>query len=378
MPKQQRFKTKYQGVYFINGEAANGGIEKVYYIRYLKNRKYVEEKAGRQFRDDMTAARAAIIRAKRINGEKTNNQIRSDQKEKELAADNRWTIGRLWDAYQKAKPYLKGWRTYESGYRKHVGPRFGHKTTDEVTVEEVNQFRFDLEKTLSPQSVKHQLVLLRRIVNYGVSSGYCLGFQFKINIPTVSNETTEDLTAEELERLFQTIAADKNVTAGRVMLLALFSGLRKMEMFRLKWSDIDFDQGFIQIRNPKSGQDERIPINDPTRELLMSIERGESGFVFPGRDKKNHIQSVIRGINRIRTEAKLPAGFRPLHGLRHVFASILASSGEVDMYTLQKLLTHKDSKMTQRYAHLRDEALKRAAASTSKIFNNMRNVKVTE
>jgi hypothetical protein len=31
------------------------------------------------------------------------------------------------------------------------------------------------------------------------------------------------------------------------------------------------------------------------------------------------------------------------------------------MYTLQKLLTHKDPKTTQRYAHLRDEALKRAS-----------------
>jgi integrase len=39
---------------------------------------------------------------------------------------------------------------------------------------------------------------------------------------------------------------------------------------------------------------------------------------------------------------------------------MLASSGEVDLYTLQKLLTHKDPKMTQRYAHLRDYALQRA------------------
>jgi len=40
---------------------------------------------------------------------------------------------------------------------------------------------------------------------------------------------------------------------------------------------------------------------------------------------------------------------------------MLASSGEVDLYLLQKLLTHKSPVMTQRYAHLRDEALKRAA-----------------
>jgi integrase len=60
-------------------------------------------------------------------------------------------------------------------------------------------------------------------------------------------------------------------------------------------------------------------------------------------------------------KAGLPKDFRPLHGLRHVYASMLASSGKVDMYTLQRLLTHKSPLMTQRYAHLRDEALKKAA-----------------
>jgi integrase len=40
---------------------------------------------------------------------------------------------------------------------------------------------------------------------------------------------------------------------------------------------------------------------------------------------------------------------------------MLASSGRVDLYTLQKLLTHKSPLMTQRYAHLRDEALMQAS-----------------
>ena len=50
---------------------------------------------------------------------------------------------------------------------------------------------------------------------------------------------------------------------------------------------------------------------------------------------------------------------------------MLASSGEVGMYTLQKLLTHKDPKMTQRYAHLRDEALKRASEVAGNIVKKI-------
>ena len=60
--------------------------------------------------------------------------------------------------------------------------------------------------------------------------------------------------------------------------------------------------------------------------------------------------------------AALPEDFRPLHGLRHNYASRLASTGEVDLYTIQKLLTHSSPQMTQRYAHLRDETLMKAAS----------------
>ena len=74
-------------------------------------------------------------------------------------------------------------------------------------------------------------------------------------------------------------------------------------------------------------------------------------------------------ISQIRRQAGLPENFRPLHGLRHSFASLLISSGKVDLYTLQKLLTHKSPLITQRYAHLRDEALKKASALAGEIVS---------
>ena len=54
---------------------------------------------------------------------------------------------------------------------------------------------------------------------------------------------------------------------------------------------------------------------------------------------------------------------------------MLASSGEVDLYTLQKLLTHKSPQMTQRNAHLRDEALKRASNLAGELIDEVMNGK---
>ena len=90
--------------------------------------------------------------------------------------------------------------------------------------------------------------------------------------------------------------------------------------------------------------------------------------MFPG--KNGGRRREFRGLPRlVKLKAGLPANFRPLHGYRHNFASILASSGQVDLYTLQKLLTHSSPQMTQRYAHLADDALRRAAEVSAKAFS---------
>ena len=142
--------------------------------------------------------------------------------------------------------------------------------------------------------------------------------------------------------------------------LALYTGMRRGEMFRLKWQDLDFQRGFIKLVDPKGGKDSQIPMNDSALNLFRDHPRTESEFVFPGR-KGGRRTYIKRALTRIKKATGLPDDFRILHGLRHVYASILASSGQVDMFHLQKLLNHQSPQMTQRYAHLRDEALKQAS-----------------
>lgn len=52
---------------------------------------------------------------------------------------------------------------------------------------------------------------------------------------------------------------------------------------------------------------------------------------------------------------------------------MLASSGQVDLYTLQKLLTHKSAAMTQRWARLRDEARRRASDLAKDLLGQVNN-----
>ena len=207
------------------------------------------------------------------------------------------------------------------------------------------------------------LELLRRTINYGVKRGLISPINFKIEIPRLNNQTTEDLSPEQLKKLIEVLDADKDQTAANVMRLALFTGMRRGEIFKLKWDDIDFRRGFITLQDPKGGQDATIPLNEAARAVFESIDvdEDENPYVFPGRFPGEHLTDCRDSFARIAKAAEFPEGFRPLHGLRHVYGSMLASSGKVDLYTLQKLMTHKSPLMTQRYAHLRDDALKSAS-----------------
>ena len=53
--------------------SATGKPEKIFYIDYRKDGKRIQEKAGRQFQDDMTPARAALVRASKIEGRELPN-----------------------------------------------------------------------------------------------------------------------------------------------------------------------------------------------------------------------------------------------------------------------------------------------------------------
>lgn len=371
MAKQKRKKTKYAGVFYIEGESAKGKSEKIYYIRYRKNGKLVEEKAGRQFQDDMTPARASGIRAMRIDGEQLNNaEKREAEAERKRAETGRYTIDKLWGEYKLNRTPGKSLDTDAGRYEKYIKPSFGEKEPKELIKLDVDRIRIKLLKKLSPQSVKHVLNLLTWIINYGTKNNLCEGISFHIQKPTVNNEKTEDLTPVQLESLLAAIDADQNIDVGRIMKMALYTGMRRGEIFNLQWRDINLETGFILIRDPKGGVDQKVPINDMARNLLNRIIRTRSSYVFPGKGGKKRTTTGVAG-RRIRGRAGLPKDFRPLHGLRHVYASMLASSGKVDMYVLQKLMTHKSPKMTQRYAHLRDEALKDGAGQVDEIMKGV-------
>ncbi len=364
------------GVFYRIGQRIGGsGKEKIYYVTYKKDGKKIETKVGRQYADQMTPSKAANIRKDLIEGrEITRKEKREKAKAEAESKNNRYTIDRLWNEYSNQRTKNLNYHKDRNRYEKFIKPHFAKKETTDIYPLDVDRVRLKYLKTHSPQTTKHILALLKRLINFGVKRGLCPALPFPIEMPKVDNIKDDALTETQLQALVEAIKKDDHPQAGPIMLIALFTGMRRGELFNLKWSDIDFERGFITIRDPKGGKDQTIPLNDQARAVFESHTETKSEYVFPGRGGKKRTNAQ-KSINKIKTAAGLPAHIRPLHSLRHTFASMAISSGEIDLYTLQKLTTHKTPAMLQRYAHLADKRLQEGGNSAGNAMARAMNKK---
>jgi integrase len=149
-----------------------------------------------------------------------------------------------------------------------------------------------------------------------------------------------------------------------LVLLLINTGLRRGEVFSLKWADIDADASMLTVRAAaaKSGDSRRVPLNDEAQEVLETWRKQrkpkDGDFVFPGADGAR-LTKINKSWATVCKLAEL-TNFR-LHDCRHHFASRLVQLG-VDLNLVRELMGHADLKMTLRYAALAPDNLKSAVA----------------
>lgn len=284
------------------------------------------------------------------------------------AVAERKTLAMLWEEYEKENSHKSGIRSDRSIY-KYLKPLYFKFPEDIITQDVTNIVQAMRQSDKSEQTIVHMKELVRRLLNYGEKKGWLVKpprWQLEIVVPQVDNIKTECLNAEQLLRLKEGLDKDPDQQLADVMRLALVTGMRRGALLGLQWEDLNFELNFIVLRGAeaKNGKTVAIPMSKSAREILLHITKTESPYVFPG--KKGGKRSDLNKFYK-RIKEYLPPHFRPLHGLRHTYASVLISSGAVDIYTLQKLLTH-ESDVTKRYAHLSDQAMARGASVADSAF----------
>nr|WP_321465683.1 site-specific integrase [uncultured Desulfobulbus sp.] len=187
-----------------------------------------------------------------------------------------------------------------------------------------------------------------------------------IKPPKYDNRVTDYLSSEEIGELVAYIKSWKNFRAANVILFALYTGRRKGEITNLEWRDVDLENRTITCRQTKNGRTLSFPLNEKAYEVILAAKEEKiSKFVFPSSTGHNYYNGFNWAWARLKKRINLDHRF---HNLRHTFASHLASSGKVDIYTLKTLLGHQDVSLTMRYAHLSNESVKNASMVIDEIF----------
>ena len=299
------------------------------------------------------------------------------------------TLDDVWKKYLPwCKEHKRSWKDDEWNYNRHLQPRFGSKALESISAMDIERMKLELKKAtnkngkpFTPATIKHQIVLLRRLFNLAIKWRIYTGTNpvSSVELPKLDNMKTEFLSDEEIERLRNVLDFWPCKITASLIRFAMLTGLRRGELFRLEWPDVNLEHRLITLRTPKGGKTLTVPVSSEAITILeqikpktenaesdeQSAEKTPGGFVFPNVDGTPR-KSIRDPWESIKSKAKLPADFR-FHGLRHSWASRMVSSG-IDLATVQTLMTHKHASTTERYAHLMPNALKRAAEASAEIM----------
>jgi len=170
----------------------------------------------------------------------------------------------------------------------------------------------------------------------------------------MANQRVRYLSHREEEELFE--ALNEAEWVKDIVVMAINTGMRRGEIFDLKWFDVDFNRLMVHIRQSKSGRPRTIPLNATVQSLLEGLPK-TSEYAFPSPKTGGRVNDVGRQFERAVTKAGL-VDFH-FHDLRHTAATRMADAG-ADPFTLAAILGHSDIRMTARYTHATDEAKRRA------------------
>jgi len=277
---------------------------------------------------------------------------------------------------------------------------FGDLKLKRFTVEHITDYQnARLDKGRAPKTINGEVSVLRQLLKHAK-----LWYRFEDYEPLANTKPPvgRALTESEQARLFEVAQSRSDwLYAYTASVLGAFCGMGSCEIKGLKWKDIDFVSGVVEIRRSKTPAGWRSPtLNAICRETLLQLRDKASyvnaaepeHFVFPwhGREQKidpsqpiTSWRSAWRSIRRKASTNDAGEVIYPglqairFHDLRHTAFTTMAEKGLPEQ-TIMAQVGHISPQMMKTYSHIRRQALNAAAAALQPTFLTLPSSQTTE
>lgn len=328
---------------------------------------------GREVREAVGPSRklAVEVRAKRLL------EVAEGRYFPERTARRRMTVGEAIDEHLKRTEQTHKDHRHRLIYARWWKKKLGPKALNEVRPGHVEAAVRSLRTGgARPATVNRYLAFLKRTYTLAVGDGHAeQNPVLRVKLAKEPPGRVRWLTDDECPRLrgaceYENGHSCDGSIAWAYIELAMNTGLRQSEQWRLTWADVGIDGQQLHVRKSKSGEPRWVPLNATARAALDDLRHYHGDPPAPTDrichgDATHFVKSVFKpALERAGIE-----GFR-WHDLRHTFASRLVMAG-VPLHTVQTLLGHKTIVTTMRYAHLSPghlrEAVERIEGESSQV-----------
>jgi len=215
----------------------------------------------------------------------------------------------------------------------------------------IAQYRDERLQEVSTTTAKKELQLISHALDIGRR-------EWGLNIKNVAADVAKPkepkgrerrLEEDEEHLLLGVLSASENHWIKPLMEFAIETGMRRGELLKLRWEDVNLGRKTALIKETKNGDSRKIPLSVAAIRTLSGLPRHLGGNVFPV------TPNALRGVWR-RAVKKVGIDNLRFHDLRHEATSRFFEKG-LNVMEVAAITGHKDLRMLQRYTHLRAEDL---------------------
>ncbi|WP_052058027.1 tyrosine-type recombinase/integrase [Helicobacter jaachi] len=342
MQKQQnQTSKKYEGV--RSKALSNGDI--AYYVRFMdKEGKRQEVKVGTK-NEGCSEKKASIERARLLQEVKEAKNMQNPTIQEIMPR-----YLRILELHTKSETY----RDYKGQCELHILPAFGAYKIQDISPKHINDFMLHLAQNKSNKTINKLIDRLNNLIEWAKNE-YDLVFRNPtqaVKRLKVDNARERFMSKDEVSAVLKEAQKIDNEMYA-FFALAFCTGGRLNTLRNIKLEHIDFESGTIALQDFKNNSKYSGFLDTQARKALEVYQKRAQNEIFttPERTFRRRAQRLLNTLFNQHTAPNDRKNKVVIHSTRHTFASHLAIAG-TPIHIIQKLLNHKDIKMTMRYAHL--------------------------